>query len=128
MLTLQFVPYAEIEGLSSAKRIQKILNIVKDDKIALMEGRLKKEEEKDLIEITMEEISEKFRGVELAVISPEKNYGNIIEKVRKDFVSMLLGDRDGFTVIGPASIIKEIKKDPHKIELFTKEARKKSRR
>jgi hypothetical protein len=128
MLTLQFVPYAEIEGLSSAKRIQKILNIVKDDKIALMEGRLKKEEEKDLIEITMEEISEKFRGVELAVISPEKSHRNIIEKVRKDFVSMLLGDRDGFTVIGPASIIKEIKKDPHKIELFTKEARKKSRR
>jgi hypothetical protein len=125
MLTLQFVPYGEIENLSSARRIQKILNIVKDDKIALMEGRLKKEEEKDLITITMEEIDEKFRGVELAVIYPEKNYKNIIEKVRKGFVSMILGDRDGFTVIGPASIIQEIKKDPDKIELFTKEAKKK---
>jgi hypothetical protein len=128
MLTLQFIPYGDIEGLSSAKRIQKILNIVKEDKIALMEGRLKKEEEKDLIEITMEEISEKFRGIELAVIYPDRNYRNVIEKVRKDFLSMLLGDREGFTVIGPASIIKEIKKDPHKIELFTKESKKKSGR
>jgi len=28
MLTFQFVPYSEIDGLSSAKRIQKLLNLV----------------------------------------------------------------------------------------------------
>jgi hypothetical protein len=61
MLTLQFVPYTEIEQLSSARRIQKLLNIVKQNKIVLLEGRLKKEEETDLIEITMEEIDDKFK-------------------------------------------------------------------
>jgi hypothetical protein len=127
MLTLQFIPYNDIENLSSAKRIQKILNIVKDDKIALMEGRLKKDEEKDLIEITMEEINEKFKGVELAVIYPDKSSRHIGEKIKKGFVSMLLGDRQGLTVIGPASIVKEIKKDPNKIELFTQEAKKRTR-
>ncbi|MBW2992097.1 DUF2073 domain-containing protein [Candidatus Woesearchaeota archaeon] len=126
MLTLQFVPYNDIENLSSAKRIQKILNIVKDDKIALMEGRLKKEEEKDLIEITMEEIDDKFKGVELAVIYPNKDYKHIGERMRKGFVSMLLGDRQGLTVVGPASIVKEIKKDPNKIELFTQDQKKKN--
>ena len=36
---------------------------------------------------------------------------------------MLLGDRQGLTVIGPATIVKEIKKDPNKIELLTKEGK-----
>jgi len=125
MLTLHFIPYNDIENISSAKRIQKILNIVKDDKIALLEGRLKKEEEKDLIEITMEEIDDKFKGVELAVIYPNKEDGNMGTKIKHGFVSMLLGDRQGLTVVGPASIIKEIKKDPNKIELFTKEEKSK---
>ena len=128
MLTLQFIPYNDIESLSSAKRIQKILNVVKDDKIALMEGRLKKDEEKDLIEITMEEIDDKFKGIELAVIYPDKGQKHIGAKIKSGFVSMLLGDRQGLTVIGPASIVKEIKKDPNKIELFTNDSKKKSRK
>ena len=44
--------------------------------------------------------------------------------MRNGVASMLLGDRQGMTVIGPASIVKQIRKDPDKIELFTKEARK----
>ena len=70
MVTFQFVPYQDLENLTSAKRINKLLNIVKDDKIVIMEGRLKKEEEVDLIEITMEEISPNFKGIELSVIYP----------------------------------------------------------
>ena len=51
MLTLHFVPYSLIEELGSARRVKKILDIVKEDKIVLLEGRLKKEEETDLIAI-----------------------------------------------------------------------------
>lgn len=128
MVTLQFLPYQEIESLSSAKRIQKLLNIVKSNKIVMLQGRLKKEEEKDLIEITMEEIDEKFKGIELSVIYPQKNYKNFLEKFRKGVYNYLLGDRNGMTIIGPATIVKEIKKDPNKIELFTKEGKPKRRR
>ena len=32
---------------------------------------------------------------------------------------LLLGNRQGLTIIGPATIIKEIKKNPNKIELLT---------
>lgn len=123
MLTLQFVPYYEIEHLSSAKRIQKLLTIVKQDKIVLLEGKLKKEEEKDLIEITMEEIDQKFKGIELAVIYPDKEYKGL-EKLKKGVLSFLLGDRQGFTIIGPATVVKEIKKNPDKIELFTEDSKK----
>ena len=61
MVTFQFVPHHEIQDLTSAKRVNKLMNIVKQNKIVLLEGRLKKEEETDLIEITMEEIGHKFK-------------------------------------------------------------------
>ncbi|MBI4151998.1 DUF2073 domain-containing protein, partial [Candidatus Woesearchaeota archaeon] len=80
-----------------------------------------KEEEADLIEITMEEIGSKFRGIELSVIYPDKTKLDAMQKLRSVFANMLLGDRQGLTIIGPASVVKRIEKDPDKIELFTKE-------
>lgn len=128
MLTLQFIPYSEIESLSSLGRIKKLLNHAKEEKIVLLEGRLKKEEEAELIKTTMEEINEEFKGIELAVINPSIRHSNALGNIRNHFVSMLLGNRQGFTIIGPASIVKEIKKNPDKIELFTRETRKKKKK
>ena len=51
MVTLQFVPYTEISGLSSVGRIRMLLNIAKQNKIVLLQGRLKKEEEAELATI-----------------------------------------------------------------------------
>ena len=123
MVTFQFIPFHDIENMNSAKRVNKLLNIVKDDKIVLMEGRLKREEEADLIEITMEEISPKFKGIELSVIYPDKDKQDTMQKVKGVFASLLLGDRQGMTIIGPASVVKKIEKNPDQIELFTKETR-----
>ena len=125
MVTFQFVPFQDIETLSSAKRVNKLLNIVKGDKIVIMEGRLKKEEEADLIEITMEEITSQFKGIELSVIYPDKEKLTALQKVKGSLATFLLGDRQGLTVIGPASIVKKIEKNPDKIELITQESRKK---
>ncbi|MBW2967529.1 DUF2073 domain-containing protein [Candidatus Woesearchaeota archaeon] len=124
-LTLQFVPYAEIEGLSSLGRIKKLLTAVKDEKIVLLEGRLKKEEETELIKTTMEEINAEFKGIELAVIYPEAQNLAFFRKMRQNFINMLLGDRQGLTILGPASVVKEIKRDPNKIQLFTTDTKKK---
>jgi hypothetical protein len=123
MVTFNFVPYQEIETLSSAKRVNKLMNIVKQNKIVLLEGRLKKEEEADLIEITMEEIGDKFKGIELAVIDPDKKTEGL-RRLKYGIANLLLGDRQGITVIGPATIVKSIKRNPNSIELYTQEARK----
>lgn len=128
-LTFQFVPYDDISDLGSARRVTKLINIVKENKIVLMEGRLKKEEEADLIAIAMEEIDNKFKGIELAVIDPKKEKNaNILKGMRSGILNIMLGDRQGFTVIGPATILKEIKKDPNKIELFTTEKKSSSKK
>ena len=60
------------------------------------------------------------------MINPEEKEqtGMSIKKVRTNFFGFLLGDRQGLTIVGPANIVKEIKKDPNKIELFTKGAKK----
>lgn len=127
MVTFHFIPYHEIDNLSSAKRIAKLMNIVKQDKIVLLEGRLNKEEEADLIEITMEEIDDRFRGIELAVIYPEKNKMDFMDRIKFDLTKMLVGNRQGFTVVGPASIVKRVKQNPSSIELFTQETRRRKR-
>lgn len=122
-LTLQFVPYAEIENLGSARRVKRLIDIVKQNKIVLLEGKLKKEEEADLISIAMEEVNAKFKGIELAVIDPKKDNKSFVGSMKSGVLNMLLGDRQGFTIVGPATVVKEIKNDPDKIELFTKEGK-----
>jgi hypothetical protein len=131
MVTFQFVPYHEVEYLSSAKRIHKLLNIVKNDKIVIMQGQLKKHEEADLIELTMEEISPSFSGIELSVIYPDNKSQSGFRKLKNSFVNIMMGDRQGFTIMGPASVVKKIVKNPNKVELFTNDRNKiktKSRR
>ena len=128
MLTLQFVPYQEIEDLTSRRRINKLLNIAKQDNIVLLEGRLTKDEEGALIQKTMEEINSKFKGIELGVIYPEQKSNDVLKKLKSNFISMLLGNRQGLTIIGPASIVKEIKQDPDKIQLLTKDVRRRKKK
>jgi hypothetical protein len=122
MLTLQYIPYSQIEKLNSAKRIAKLINIVKQDNIVFMEGRLTKEEEAELIKKTMEEISAKFTGIEIATVYPEKDD---MAGFKKLFANFLLGNRQGMTIIGPATIVKQIKKNPEKIQLLTQDKKKK---
>ena len=117
-MILRIVPYAEIENLSSLGRIRKLLNIAKENKIVLLQGRLKKEEEAELIKTTMEEINKDFKGIELAVISSEERL-SVLDKFKNRLVMSLSGgDLGAITIIGPASIVKEIKRDPKKIELM----------
>ena len=120
MVTFRIVPYAEINGLSGIGRIRKLLNLAKERNIVLLEGRLAQSEEAELIKVTMEEINKDFRGIELAVIDTKRGEGSFKESV----ASWMLGNRTGFTLIGPASIVKSIKKNPNKIEVLMRSSRK----
>jgi len=129
MLKLQFIPYSEIETLSSDARISKILSISKENKVIVLEGRLKPEEETLLIQKTMESISKNFRGIELCTIYPNKKKRQDVKKAVKNVMAkFLLGDREGLTVIGPANIIKDIKRNPNNIELLTQNLSSKRRK
>ncbi len=124
MVTLRVVPYHEILELSSLGRIRKLLNLAKENKIVLLQGRLRKQEEAELIKSTMEEINKEFKGIELAVIQPTNPNTSGLSRIKNGVVSLMLGEKAGLTIIGPASVVKSIRKDPNKIELLTRERRK----
>jgi hypothetical protein len=119
-LNVSIMPYGEIANLDSAGRIKKILNIILAGKVVILQGKLRPEEESRLIEDTMALIGhvKGFKGIELAVLATESL--NWREKFRNGIARVLVGNRDAMTVIGPASIVKGIKKDPRKLEVMLK--------
>lgn len=128
MLTVQIVPYSTIENLSSIGRIRKLLNLTKEDKLVLLQGKLKKEEEVELIKATMEEINREFKGIELAVMDSTSNNLTGINKLKNDLLNAVLGNRQGLTVIGPANIVKKIKQDPNNLQVIIEDSKKRKRR
>lgn len=118
--SIQFLPYTEIRDLDSGKRIKKILDIVLGNNILILQGRLAPEEETRLIEDTMAMVGhvKNFSGIELAVISGNNKKG-LFERFKSNIVNALSkGDLGAVTIIGPATVVKEIKRNPKKIELL----------
>jgi hypothetical protein len=120
-LTLSFIPYADIAKLGSVERVKRILDIVLKNRIVILQGRLEPTEEASLIQSTMALAGKikKFKGVELATIQPN-NKGAFFDKMKLGLARALIGNRDQLTIIGPAAIVKEIKKDPRKIDFMLK--------
>jgi hypothetical protein len=120
--SIQFLPFSEIRNLSSDERIKKILGIILDNNILILQGRLTAGEEARLIGDTMAMIGhvKNFKGIELAVISGNEREG-FFGKLGKGIANALAGgDFSAMTIIGPASIVKEMKRNPKKIELLLK--------
>jgi len=127
MLSFKYVPYREHSSLSSDQKLNKIFNIIKKDKIVLMQGKLKPEEEAKLIERTMGQITKDFPGISFCTLYPN---GAKKGRKKKDFFQRtgeaisgamykaVMGKRDGLTIVGPATVIKDIRKNPSQIDLF----------
>lgn len=120
-LTIYFMPRSEIAKDDSTGKIKKILGLVLQEKIIILQGKLVPEEETRLIENTMTLVGniKGFQGIEIAAISGNSHKG-LFEKVRYNIARILIGEQDTITIIGPANIVKDIKKDPKKIELMLK--------
>jgi len=118
-LTLQFMPYSEIAKLDTVERIKKLLKIILNHKVVVLQGRLRPEEETRLIEDTMVMIGniKGFKGVELAVIEQDSQSG-IFQKMKFGLARALTGTQNALTIIGPATVVKEMKKDPSKLEVM----------
>ena len=117
---IQFLPFSEIKHLDGDARIKKILDIVSANNILILQGKLRPEEERKLISDTMTMIRHVsgFSGIELATISHQTDVSFWV-KARDNIAKFISGsDFGAVTIIGPATIVKEIKRDPSKIELL----------
>jgi hypothetical protein len=119
-LTIHFMPYSEIANDDVILKLKKIMGLILDNKIIILQGKLKPDEEVRLIENSMTLIGniEGFQGIEIATISGEDESESLFHKVRRNIAKILIGEQDKITIIGPASVVKDIKRDPSKIELM----------
>jgi hypothetical protein len=125
MISFQYLPHREYSGLDTEEKLKKVFKIVKKNKIVLMQGRLKPQEEAQLIEQTMGQITKKFSGISFCTILPDKNgkskrkdEGKVPMVLKSVFYNMFLRNRDTLTIIGPANLVKEIRKNPNRIDLM----------
>ena len=118
-LTLHFMPYSEIAKLESVERIKKLLKIILSNKVVVLQGRLSPEEETRLIEDTMIMVGniKGFKGVELAVIEQGDDL-TAMQKIRFGIAKAITGQQNALTIIGPATIVKEMKRNPQKLEVM----------
>lgn len=121
-LSLHVIPFAEIEKLGISERVKKLLHLVLANKIVIVQGRLRAEEEARLIEDTMAMVDhiKNFKGLELAVIEPDMRDKDFLTKMKYNLAKQLIGNSSAMTIIGPCSLVREIKRDPKKIELLLK--------
>jgi hypothetical protein len=125
-IKLDFVSSAALSGKDPEKRIDFILNKVKDGSILVIDGVLKPEEEMNLIRETMRRVDDGFPGIEVCSLKKPSNFLNtLIDKFmdQKENIQKIFGNltgntsiatnlRTGITFIGPAKVIKKIKKNP----------------
>ncbi len=119
-LTIHFMPYSEIVHEDTVGRIKKIMGLILAQKIIILQGRLSPDEEVRLIENSMVLIDniKNFQGIEIAAISAENENRGLFENIRRNIAKILVGEQDAITIIGPASVVKEMTKNPKKVELL----------
>ena len=112
-LKIKFIPYEKFKKDST----KAVLKDLQSNTIVLIDAKLKPEEEASLIKATMENVSDKFTGVELSSLELSKENKNI-GKFRNMLVEALIGKKRGLTILGPAKIVHKIKKNPEELLLY----------
>lgn len=103
-IQLDFISNAKFEKMNSIEKIRYIIDEVKKNKIIILESGLDPKEETKLIEMTMIEISDTFLGIEI-----ESCYKK--EDSRSIFGKFFSKKNNKLTIIGPANMIKTLKKE-----------------
>ena len=121
-LSLDFIPTEQLNKITQEEQVNMIIKKIKDKKIIVINSKLNPKDEAILIKRTMENINKSFPGIEICSLSVNELNKNekITVKIRESLINLLTGGKRGLTVIGPAKIIKKIKREPDHISLLTK--------
>jgi len=121
-LKMDFISSMKLNGKPQKKKINYILNRVKSGSILILDGVMKPEEEMELIRETMRRVDDGFPGIEVCSLKKEvKGLKFLFEKISegKERFWNWAGRgptktdlKTGMTLIGPAKVIKKIKKNP----------------
>ena len=119
-ISLNFIPFERFADMKTEEKIDLILETTKKKDIVVIEGLMDPGEEMNLIKHTMQKIDKKFKGIEICAIPRSeliKKKEGLVSNVRSRLADILIGRNRGLTIIGPAAIVKQIKRDPERIIL-----------
>jgi len=121
-LSIDFIPIEILNKSPIDERVEIILEKIKNKKIVVLNSRFDPKDEATLIKRTMESVNRSFTGVEICSLSSSELMGdtNLFAKIKESLINLLTGSKSGITVIGPAKIIRQIKREPDRISLFIK--------
>ena len=115
-LRMNLLSLDSLKDMDSDSRIGEILNMVKQNRMVILDGRLSPDEELILVQATMGEVGEEveteqgFPGIEVCTLEREPTkYQEVYQKVLNMFTNKPPSNA-GLTVIGPSNIVKQIKK------------------
>jgi len=107
-LRMDFISSDALKSKSSLEKISMIVERVKNGEVLVIEGGLDPEEEAELIETTMREIDvESFVGIDIYTL----------EKDETSFFGLSKKKTVGITIIGPANIMKQVKRKSNFISM-----------
>ncbi|MDD4353695.1 MAG: DUF2073 domain-containing protein [Candidatus Nanoarchaeia archaeon] len=116
---LEFIPFEILRKMSLEEQVSFIIKKNKDNKILIFDSQLTPQEEAKLISETMKHIDKKFSGIEICSLYMDKTQ-NWVDKTKNFIFRTLTGKMRGTSIIGPAKIIKQIKRDPESISILMK--------
>lgn len=130
-LKMDFISSTNLDSMAGDKKINFILNKVKDGSILVVNGVLTPDEEMDLIKETMRRVDDGFPGIEVCSLKKQmkgwKQFFEALsdgrEKLSETLWSGITGQpvktrlKTGMTLIGPARLIKDIKKNPNSFSI-----------
>jgi len=100
-IKMDFLSSDALISRSSIEKVSMIVDRVKGGDLVIIEGGLTPGEEAELIETTMREIDiENFVGIDIYTL----------EKDKKSFFGFSKKKTVGLTIIGPANVMKKVKK------------------
>lgn len=108
-ISVNLVSRQKLEGFSTDEKLKFILNEIKNGKVLVLENGLTSFEQTSLIEQTMKKIEhDTFIGIEMEGYGEEK----------ASFIQKILGKikKPRMTVIGPADLLKTVRKDSNMIQ------------
>ncbi len=100
---------------------QRFNGIVKDlrkNTIIMVDAKLNAKEEAQIIAETMRNVSDDFSGIEFGSLdfgSDDEASG--LSKIKSALMDRLMGKKRGVTIIGPATIVRKIKRNPKELLL-----------
>ena len=121
-LSIDFIPMEILAKSPIDERVELILDKIKNKKIVVLNSRFDPRDEAVLIKRTMESVNRTFTGVEICSLSSSELMGDNswLARMKETMVNFMTGGKSGITVIGPAKIVREIKREPDRISLFIK--------